>query len=132
MRVLGASHQLLVQRGDTVEFSETLACDLTGAAAMPGSTVAEGYTFASSVTRHSPAELAAEVQALEGELAADPGRAVLARFPGNRWAVTALHVEPPTLPGNAISWRTWHVYPNSGEIVATSSTFTPLANGSAA
>jgi len=44
--------------------------------------------------------------------------ALLGAFPGSPHAITAIEVV-------ASGWRTWHVYPQSGEIVSTVTTFRP-------
>src|SRR3546814_7701798 len=44
LRVLGASHQVLVRTSDE-EFSETVACDLVAGEALPARTARPGYGF---------------------------------------------------------------------------------------
>jgi hypothetical protein len=53
--------------------------------------------------------------------------AVVAHFPGDPHAVTALALD---LSGDGagagpITWRTWHTYPQTGEIVATTTSYRP-------
>ena len=44
--------------------------------------------------------------------------ALLGRFPGNELAVTAVTADTDD---DALIWRTWHTYPQAGEVVVTSS-----------
>ncbi|MBB6121055.1 DUF2617 family protein [Nocardiopsis algeriensis] len=124
LRVLGASHQVLVQAPGG-ELLETVAClpgvegGLPGGAErpLPG---AGSYRFSSEVEHLSRAELARRVERIRRE-ADDRPHALLASFPGDELAVTGLHL----LPGRgSLRWRTWHAYPQSGELVTTASTVT--------
>lgn len=115
LHVLGASHQVLVRRGRDVLLSETVACDLTGAESLPASAGTLGYCFSSAIAQLPPTTFAERVDHLVRELADDPA-AIVAGFPGAPYAVTAiaLSTEGPTL-----TWQTWHAYPQSGELVHT-------------
>lgn len=117
LRVLGASHQVVLTRDGTRMLSETVACGLPAASALPGSTGRPGYRFGSTVDRHEPEALSAAVAALAETLTDDPS-ALLARFPGAVDAVTALRLLPE-------GWETWHAYPNTGELVHTQTSLTP-------
>lgn len=115
LQVLGASHQVLVCREGGVLLSETVACDLPDAAALPAHTAVPGYQFASVVDRLEPSVFASRVDALARELTEDP-TAIVAAFPGNPYAVTAIALSPEPA---ALTWQTWHAYPQTGELVHT-------------
>ena len=73
------------------------------------------YRFESRVQRHSPADLSA----LAGRLREDAPRRtdrLAGAFPGADDALTVL--DGATRPGRA-RWSTWHLYPNTGEVVRT-------------
>jgi hypothetical protein len=119
LRVLGGSHQVVVRRPGRPDFTETVACRLADATPLPDLSDdlrRPGYRFAARTERHPVDRLAALVDALLERLAGDR-RALLGRFPGHPHAVTALSVDaaPP------LSWRTWHAYPQAGELVTTRS-----------
>jgi Protein of unknown function DUF2617 len=118
LQVLGASHQVLVRRGDDVLLSETVACGLGDAAPLPSRTRRGGYHFGSRVRRLEEAAFRAEVDALVARLDRVED-ALVAGFPGTPYAVTALAVQPRT--GNRLDWQTWHAYPQTGELVHTTS-----------
>ncbi|MGN7248692.1 DUF2617 family protein [Janibacter anophelis] len=119
LRVLGASHQVLVRDGARTLLSETVACGLPGADTLPERVDVDGYLLTSRVERLEGGQLRRAVDALLTDLAEQP-RAVIGAFPGDPHAVTALLAGEPT-PGT-ISWRTWHAYPQTGELVTTSTT----------
>lgn len=119
LRVLGASHQVLLRREDDVLLTETVACDL-GTAGMPGRGGRAGYEFTSVVRRVAAAELRAEVDALTR--LGDRPDALLATFPGTPYAVTAVALSGS---GPAVAWETWHAYPQTGELVRTSARVDP-------
>lgn len=118
LQVLGASHQVLVRRGDDVLLSETVACGLGGAAPLPSRTRRGGYHFGSQVRQLDEADFRAEVDTLVARLDGAED-AIVAGFPGTPYAVTALAVRPRT--GNRLDWETWHAYPQTGELVHTTS-----------
>jgi hypothetical protein len=119
LRILGASHQVLVRDGrNGVLLSETVACDLPGAAPMPAHAARPDYEFAATVEQLPGDELAARVQRLEESLAGRPD-AVAAAFPGVPHAVTAL-----AMAIDGFGWESWHVYPQTGELVHTTTRVT--------
>ncbi|WP_285734437.1 DUF2617 family protein [Nocardiopsis sp. ATB16-24] len=154
LRVLGASHQVVVTpeptdaalispgsspAGEPVEAAGTTTKDLTAdeplvetVACLPGlpgglpsSTERPhmgGYRFDSSVESLSPTELAHRVDRLHREVSGSPS-GLLVTFPGDHLAITALHLTLGS--GEQLHWRTWHAYPQSGELVTTMSTVTP-------
>jgi Protein of unknown function DUF2617 len=128
LRLLGCSHQALVRgpRG----LSETVACVPGVAGSLPPRRTVGGYDFRARVERFAGGGYAARAAAvlaaagddplaLAGLFAAAPGAGGAARpaMP----AFTALAIAPATADG-AIAWTTWHGYPQSAEIVVTSST----------
>ena len=135
LRILGASHQVLIhQRGRRV-CSETVACHLPEASfrltPLPGRhQTGSDYEFRSQVEVVESAELRRRVQELVGGDGGDP-YSLCARFPGDELGATALRLDPHVRPNGAwFSWRTWHTYPRTGEVVTTSSRFAPAAGSS--
>lgn len=116
LRVLGASHQVVVET-EGVTFSETIAYLPNVSLPLPSQHAAPGYALRSRVTHLTPHALREEVDALVRSLA-DRDDAVVARFPGHELAVTALVAERLD---DELTWRTWHVYPQHGELVETAS-----------
>ncbi|MFI6577615.1 DUF2617 family protein [Nocardiopsis sp. NPDC050513] len=128
LRVLGASHQVVVERdsGDgTGPLVETVAClpgftgGLPGIADLPSWGHGD-YRFTSTVETLAPDGLARRIDLLRDEVADSPG-GLYVTFPGDPLAVTALHLNPEA----ALGWRTWHAYPQSGELVSTTTSVTP-------
>ncbi len=120
IRLLGASHQVVVH-DDTHELCETVAClpDITSA--LPDSFQTDGYVFSSRVIECTPAAMADMLGQIETEIEghANAGLpALLGRFPGSALAVTAVTGD---FDDDALTWRTWHTYPQAGEVVITSS-----------
>ncbi len=118
LRLLGASHQVLLEdkRGDC---SETVAC-------MPGSStplplgVAKRaddweYEFAARVEVLPPGQFAGRAQELLA-LVADHPHGLAGVFPGSPHAFTALLAQHHE---GQVHWRTWHAYPQDGQLVAT-------------
>ncbi|GGM02245.1 MULTISPECIES: DUF2617 family protein [Micromonospora] len=118
LRLLGASHQVLLRTAGT-ELSETVACLPGRPPELPDAAYDEaaGHRFTASVLRLAPAELSARVAELRAELADDP-YALVGVFGGDVDAVTALSVRRDP-PAGAAGWRTWHAYPQTGELVLT-------------
>lgn len=116
VRLLGASHQVLVREHDrgAVRCSELVACDPTRAGDLPPAARHHvddlDYRFASEVRRVEADELAA--LAAELRACASGATMLVGSFPGSPHAVTAVEVV-------ADGWRTWHLYPQTGEIVTT-------------
>lgn len=128
LRVLGASHQVLASAPGDVDaaVSEVVACGLVSGESMPPARAAEfvagyRYRFSSKVDVLSSSSFDLLVTRLHDRLAAAP-HAVVGRFPGHPLAVTALVAVPPrTGSGVVARWRTWHAYPEAGEVVTTDS-----------
>lgn len=103
LRLLGASHQVVWTAADGERCVETVACLPGHDPHLPSTMDGAGYRFESTVERLGPP--------IWDELAADP-RALVGVFPGDPNAVTALRAE-------GRGWRTWHAYPQTGELVTT-------------
>jgi hypothetical protein len=104
LRLLGASHQVVWTTVDGERCVETVACVPGQDPHLPSTMDRHGYAFASTVESLDRAPL-------WRELAADP-HALVGVFPGDPNAVTALRAEER-------GWRTWHAYPQTGELVTT-------------
>lgn len=116
LRLLGASHQVRVLDAGRCIWSETVACGGDGVPLPPA--VHQGvYRFRAAVRQLSTADLAAQAQELMAGLAQHPD-ALLGVFPEpTGTAVTALLVDRAGL-----GWQTWHGYPQTGQLVHTTST----------
>jgi hypothetical protein len=115
LRLLGASHQVVLA-GRCVE---TVAC-LPGRAPHLPAAVDDpvfGYRFTAEVRRLAPADMAAEVAAITTRLAGDSD-GLIGVFPGDPYAVTGLLARVDPAAGT-VGWRTWHAYPQTGELVVT-------------
>lgn len=124
LRVLGASHQVVVDL-DGATWSETVACLAghdTHPRALPESDEQRAgglrSRFVSRCVRLEPVAFAARVHAVR-QWCDGRSDALVGTFPGSPLAVTALLVAPATA-GRA-GWRTWHAYPQTGELVETTS-----------
>jgi hypothetical protein len=129
LRILGASHQVLIEQGRRTVWSETVACHLPDGGHRltplprrhrPGP--GPDYEFRSRVVRLGRADFGRRVEGLL-EHAGD-ALALCARFPGDELGATALRLDPDDRQGSGwVSWRTWHTYPRTGEVVTTSSRY---------
>lgn len=111
LRLLGASHQVIAG-----PVSETVACLPGSPGPLPGvvrqAVPGWSYEFAATVRTCDPAGFEGAVAELR-ERYADRTDTLLGSFPGSPHAVTVLALE------SGLGWRTWHAYPQTGEIVAT-------------
>ncbi len=123
LRILGASHQVVLSEAGSLLCAETVACPRDGRTqdgGLPGrrSEHQHGFhhRFRSATLRLDPDELRARVDDLLAALAGDPA-AVCGVFPGDPLAVTGVRARfrSPAVT----SWRTWHSYPQTGELVVT-------------
>lgn len=125
LRVLGASHQVVAQIG-AARWSETVACLPDRAGRLPAhDQVASGplrCRFRAGCRRLSSARLTEQVRAVARRCEQHP-RALVGTFPGSPLAITALLVDHH-VPGE-LRWRSWHAYPQSGELVTTASVVVP-------
>ena len=120
LRLLGASHcAVLTVRGQ--ELAETVAGQAYGGS---GETLPRRrqrlsgglrYRFTSRIERLSPADLSALAGRLREGAHGRTDR-LAGAFPGASDALTVLH--GVTRPSRA-DWSTWHLYPNTGEVVRT-------------
>lgn len=129
-RVLGASHQVRAGvPGDSAqELLETVACLPDEAGALPRRTTTliadtAGYRFTSTVEVLAPEEFRARVWQLTAEINETPN-GLAATFPGDSLAVTAMVAHTPPERDTTLGWRTWHAYPQSGELVTTTTSVT--------
>lgn len=118
LRLLGASHQVLLEE-EQGACSETVAC-------IPGSStplplgVAERlgdweYEFAARVETLSEGSFAGRAQELLA-LVADHPNGLAGTFPGSPHAFTAMLAQRDD---GQVRWRTWHAYPQEGQLVVT-------------
>ncbi len=118
LRLLGASHQVLVEE-DQGSCSETVACIAGSSTPLPlGVAKRVGdweYEFAARVEALSPGQFEDRAQELLA-LVSDHPNGLVGVFPGSPHAFTALLAQRHE---GQIHWRTWHAYPQDGQLVAT-------------
>jgi hypothetical protein len=118
LRLLGASHQVLVDSGRG-ECSETVACLPGSQAPLPFGVArkvgAWDYEFSARVERLSAGSFAGRAQELLA-LVADHPHGLAGTFPGDPHAFTAMLVQ---CAEGSVKWRTWHAYPQEGRLVTT-------------
>ncbi|MDR3081401.1 MAG: DUF2617 family protein [Streptomyces sp.] len=118
LRLLGASHQVLLKEARGA-CSETVAC-MPGASTPLPLGVAERvgdweYEFAARVEVLSPGSFAGRAQELLA-LVSDHPNGLAGVFPGSPHAFTAMLAQRRE---GQVHWRTWHAYPQDGQLVAT-------------
>ncbi|GAA2959329.1 DUF2617 family protein [Streptomyces argenteolus] len=118
MRLLGASHQVLLEEERTT-CSETVACIPGSSSPLPLG-VAERlgdreYEFAARVETLSEGSFAGRAQELLA-LVADHPHGLAGTFPGSPYAFTAMLAQRAD---GQVLWRTWHAYPQEGQLVVT-------------
>ncbi|MDI3407845.1 DUF2617 family protein [Streptomyces cavernicola] len=118
LRLLGASHQVIIEQGDS-SCSETVACIAGSSTPLPlGVAKRVGdweYEFAARVETMSSGSFAGRAQELLA-LVSDHPNGLAGVFPGSPHAFTALLVQRQD---DQVHWRTWHAYPQEGQLVAT-------------
>ncbi|WP_037676832.1 DUF2617 family protein [Streptomyces griseus] len=118
LRLLGASHQVLLEE-ERGSCSETVACIAGSSTPLPlGVSKRVGdweYEFAARVEVLSPGSFAGRAQELLA-LVADHPHGLAGVFPGSPHAFTALLAQRHD---GHVHWRTWHAYPQDGQLVAT-------------
>jgi hypothetical protein len=117
LRLLGASHQVRVVTADT-ETVETLACLPGRPRTLPTDIDAARISFRSHIERHDAASLTA-LAARVSDQATGP-HSLIGHYPGHPNAFTAIIA---TDLGHRARWDTWHAYPQTGDVVVTSSVF---------
>ncbi|MFJ8148834.1 DUF2617 family protein [Streptomyces sp. NPDC096094] len=118
MRLLGASHQVFAG-----PVRETVACLPGAARGLPSRLTRQQagwtYDFGATTARLDPPEFGPRVAGiLDRAAAAEHG--LCGVFPGSPQAVTAVVVETSDEASRTgLVWRTWHTYPQDGQIVST-------------
>ncbi|MFI5803615.1 DUF2617 family protein [Streptomyces sp. NPDC051561] len=119
LRLLGASHQVLLDE-DGGCCSETVACIPGSRTPLPLGVAKQvgdwDYEFAARVETLGEAAFAGRAQELLA-LVADHPNGLAGTFPGSPHAFTALLAQYEG--GGRFSWRTWHAYPQEGQLVVT-------------
>lgn len=118
MRLLGCSHQILVDGG--AELSETVACLPGVAGRLPpsvrGGAASSRYEFSARVETFAPEAYAERAAAVLDRAQGDPATlAGLFPSPGAPAFTTLSLRELPS----GVAWTTRHAYPQTGEIVLT-------------
>lgn len=118
LRLLGASHQVILE-DEQGSCSETVACISGSSSPLPlGIAKRVGvrdYEFAARVETLSRGSFAGRAQELLA-LVADHPHGLAGVFPGSPHAFTALLAQ---CHDGQVHWRTWHAYPQEGQLVAT-------------
>ncbi|MFJ4966794.1 DUF2617 family protein [Streptomyces sp. NPDC088729] len=118
LRLLGASHQVLL-REDGGVCSETVACLPGSSTPLPlGVSKRVGgweYEFAARVETLSEGQFAGRAQELLA-LVSDHPHGLAGTFPGSPHAFTAMLAQRTE---GQTRWRTWHAYPQEGQLVVT-------------
>ena len=114
LRLLGASHQVVLGG-----LTETVACLPGRPPHLPDALHDEttGYRFMAAVLRPDGDGLRTRVAALRAAHAAGP-YARVGVVPRAQDAVPPRSRRPPP-PDGVLAWRTWHVYPQTNELVLT-------------
>ncbi|MFG2867864.1 DUF2617 family protein [Streptomyces sp. ms191] len=118
LRLLGASHQVLLEE-EGRSCSETVACMPGSSTPLPlGVSKRVGgweYEFAARVETLSDGSFAGRAQELLA-LVADHPNGLAGTFPGSPYAFTAMLAQRHE---GQVRWRTWHAYPQEGQLVVT-------------
>ncbi|MFW0783209.1 DUF2617 family protein [Gordonia sp. CPCC 206044] len=120
LRLLGASHQVVVTADDAT-LCETVACLPGVDEPLPGVVDDGAYSFTSRIETCDDDRMTALVADLTRRIAdhrATDRPAVIGHFPGRPLAVTAVLA---TVHADIVRWDTWHTYPQTSEVVLTSS-----------
>ncbi|MFD1832686.1 DUF2617 family protein [Streptomyces desertarenae] len=119
LRLLGASHQVLLEQEGGPSCSETVACIPGSRTPLPLGVSKRiddwEYAFAARVEKLSGGSFAGRAQELLA-LVADHPHGLAGTFPGSPHAFTALLVQRC---GGQVHWRTWHAYPQEKRLVVT-------------
>ncbi len=120
--LLGHSHQVHL-RGDGIALCETVACEPGRPGDLPGrrqhDRITHTYRFSAGIDALGSADGLDIADAV-----ADDPHGIVGLFPGHAEAFTALRVragEDTTGP-RSVTWETWHAYPQTDELVRTTTT----------
>lgn len=124
LEVLGSSHRVTLNRDRAEPIIETVACD-EDPTARAGLVAAHDaplaglrYAFRSSI--EALADPLAHRDALLEQ------GALVGAFPGHPGAFTAILADTSGYAATgSLGWSTWHAYPQSGELVVTTTALTP-------
>jgi hypothetical protein len=118
LRLLGASHQVILEE-EKRSCSETVACLPGNSTSLPLGVARRlgdwEYEFAACVETLNPYQFAGRAQELLA-LVSDHPNGLAGVFPGSPYAFTALLAQRHE---GHVHWRTWHAYPQDGQLVAT-------------
>ena len=118
LRLLGASHQVLLEEERGL-CSETVACIPGSSTPLPLGVAKRvddwEYEFAARVEVLPPGSFAGRAQELLALVSAPP-QGLVGVFPGSPHAFTALLAQ---CHEGQVHWRTWHAYPQDGQLVVT-------------
>ncbi|MBJ6633743.1 DUF2617 family protein [Streptomyces coelicolor] len=118
LRLLGASHQVLLEEERGL-CSETVACIPGSSTPLPLGVAKRvddwEYEFAARVEELPPGAFAGRAQELLA-LVSDHPQGLAGVFPGSPHAFTAMLAR---CHEGQVHWRTWHAYPQDGQLVAT-------------
>lgn len=118
VRILGASHQIIVWKDGRELCRETVACRDGAAGPLPAAAervldAGFRYEIRCEVRRVGTDDFASWAKALRGYADTVEG-STIALFPDVPDAITAAVVEPLPSSLDGVLWRTWHTYPDSG------------------
>lgn len=120
--VLGASHVVTVEHPLSERFSEQVSCTVGARAAeLPSTARAPGYQMYSRTTVYGEPSFRRLADRLRG-LCAGGTQWLGGAFPGDDAALTVLNAAPAE---RGWRWRTWHLYPERGSAVYTTSRWWP-------
>ncbi|MFD4607847.1 DUF2617 family protein [Streptomyces sp. NPDC058451] len=118
LRLLGASHQVLLEE-ERGSCSETVACIPGSSTPLPLGVAKRSddweYEFAARVEFLSPGSFTGRAQELLALVSEHP-HGLAGVFPGSPNAFTAMLAQ---WHDGQVHWRTWHAYPQDGQLVAT-------------
>lgn len=121
--VLGSSHVVFVGKRQAPLFVEEVSCTAAGGVPLAEAPAADG-SFSARVERLSAAAFGQRTDALRRQLGAGATRSIVAEFPGEAGALTALAAE---IVDGGFRWVTWHGYPPE-QLVWTSNEWTADAS----